>query len=73
MGWSRKITAFRGVLHRLKVARFLESHSSQSLDVSHAGKNVILDVSAAETDPEQLMAGGSLLKAFLMVGHQGFL
>lgn len=72
MGWSRAITTFREVLHWLKVARFLESHSARSMDVSHAVKSVILNVSVAQTDPEKLMARGYLLIAFSVTGPQGF-
>lgn len=36
----------------LRMAMLLESHCGQSLDVSRAGKNVILDVSTADLDPE---------------------
>ena len=73
MGWSREITAFRGVLHWFKVARFLESHSAWPTGISHAGKSVILNVSAAEMDPKKLMARGCLLIAFPVAGQQGFL
>lgn len=43
----------RGILHWLKMARFLEFHFAQALDVSRTGKSVILDVFAAKTDPEE--------------------
>lgn len=47
---QEQLSTIEGVLPWLRVTASLEPYMAQSLDGSHTGKRVILDVSAAETE-----------------------